>query len=275
MEAQQENDITVMPLSVTIDDKDFLETEISNDTFYKSIKEAKALPKSNPLSVDDIKNAFEKELAEGNSILAILISAKLSETYENACTAKKKLLGKYPRSNITIIDSQSGGMQEGLAVLAAAETAKSGAWLEDVVKAADSTIHHTKFIFMPETLKYLEYGGKLRRGQAIIGNALQIIPILTAANGEIAPLESVRTKSKALNRIIEIFKTDISKYGVRKIIIHHIDAIDTAQVLADQISEIASLEATICEIGAVIGANVGPGSVGIVYETIEALSEKE
>lgn len=270
-DTQLENDITVMPMSVTINGKTHLETEISNHTFYKSIREAKMMPKSNPLTVEDIKKAFEKELIEGHTVLAILISDKVSKTYQNACTAKNKLLEKYPRANITIVDSKSGGMQEGLAVLAAAEVAKSGAWLEDVTKAADNNIHHTRFMFMPETLKYLEIGGRLKKAQAIIGSALQIIPILTAKNGEITLLESVRTKNKALNRILEIFKNDTTLYGVRKVIIHHIDAIDAAQEFANQISEISGLEATICGIGAVIGANVGPGAIGLVYETIEAL----
>lgn len=273
-EDQLANDIIVMPMTVTINDKDFLEHEISNDTFYKGIKESKTMPKSNPLSVDTIKNAFEKELKDGNTVLAILISDKVSQTYQNANTARKKLLEKYPRANITLIDSQSGGMQEGLAVLAAAEVAKSGAWLEDVIKAADENIHHTRFMFMPETLKYLEIGGKLKKAQALIGGALQITPILTTINGEITLLESVRTRSKAQSKILEIFKSDIEKYGVRKIIIHHIDAIEKAQELADLVSDVAKLEATICDIGAVIGANVGPGAIGIVYETIEELPQQ-
>lgn len=268
---QEENNITVLPFTISVDGKEYLETEISNENFYSIIKKSGKMAKTTPLQVEDFIKAFEKDLIEGNTIVGVFIGSKMSDTYGNAVIAKNKLLTKYPRANITVIDSQSNSMQEGLAVLAAAETAKSGAWLEDIIKAADNNINHTRFIFMPDTLKYLEIGGRLGKAQALIGSALQIMPILMTQNGEVVPRETVRKKSKAMNKLLEILEEDIEKYGIRKVIINHIDCIDKAQELAKKAEELSRLEVSICDLGPAVGANVGPGAIGIVYETIEAL----
>lgn len=268
---QLEYGITAMPVSVIIDGKTIHETDISNDTFYALIRKNKNTPKSLALQADEIAVAFEKEVADGHTILAIMVSSKISDTYKNACTAKDKVITKYPKASITIIDSKSGGMQEGLAVLTAAQAVKDGGWLEDIIKKTDNTIRHTKFLFIPDTLKFLEIGGRISITQLLLGSALQITPILTSKNGEIIPLETIRIKDKALERMVEIFKNDVDEYGVDTVIIHHIDAIDKAVELAKQVEKIARVEVSICDIGPAIGANVGPGAIGIVYKTIEQL----
>lgn len=273
-ELQEENNITVLPFNLSVDGDEFLETEITNEKFYSVIKKTGQMAKTTPLQPEDFIAAFEKEIIEGNTIVGVFIGAKMSKTFDNANKAKTKLLAKYPRANINIVDSKSNSMQEGLAVLAAAETAKSGAWLEDVINAANNNINHTRFLFMPETLKYLEIGGRLGKAQALIGNALQITPILMTQNGEVVPRENIRTKSKALIKLMEILEEDINKYGIKKIIVHHIDCIGTAQELAEKAEEIAKVEVSICDIGPSVGANVGPGAIGIVYETIEELPQQ-
>lgn len=273
-ELQKEYDITVLPFKISVDGNEYLETEISNENFYSIIKKTGKMAKTTPLQADDFIPAFEKEIIEGNTVIGIFIGSKMSETYNNANKAKNKLLSKYPRANINIVDTKSNSMQEGLAVLAAAETAKSGAWLEDVINAADDNIHHTRFIFMPETLKYLEISGRLGKAQAFLGSALQIMPILMTQNGEVIPRETVYTKGRAINKILEIFKKDIEKYGIKKVIVHHIDSSEKAHQIAKKAEEIARIEVSICDIGPSVGANVGPGSIGIVYETIEVLPEE-
>ena len=271
---QLEFDITVLPLIIEIDGSEIPETQISNERFYNLIKKTNKFPNSKALETDEILSAFEPEVQKGNMIIAIFLSSKISDTYQNALTAKEKLIGKYSKANITIIDSQSAAMEEGLAVISAAEATRKNSWLEEIIKTASETIYYTKFLFIPTTLKYLEISGRIGKAQSILGNALQITPILTTQNGVVAPVEVIMSKSRALNKIFEIFKSDMELYGIQNIIVHHIDCIDEAMKIANKLEKIARLKVSICDIGPVVGANVGPGAIGLVYRTIKRLPEK-
>lgn len=264
-----EYNITVLPLHIIINDREILENEITNEHFYKMIRKSHHTAQTKSVQVHEIEEAFEKELQESHPIMAIFLSSKVSQTYNNACSAKENLMEKYPRASITIIDSESVAMEEGLAVLSAAEAIENGEWLEGAQKAAEETIRHTKFLFIPKTLKYLQLGGRLGKSQALLGGALNITPILHSFNGEVGLLETIRTKSRALKRIIEIFKEDVKSYGVTNVIVHHIDAFEDASKFADEVISIANIPVSICDIGPVVGANVGPGAIGIVYKTLQ------
>lgn len=264
---QLEYDITVLPLHVIIDDKVIPETEITNEHFYKLIRKSHHTAQTKSVQVKEIYDAFEKEVQKVNTVLAIFLSSKVSQTYENACTAKQQLLKVYPKASITVIDSESVAMEEGLAVLAAAQEVKSGVWMEGAEIAANATIQQTKFLFVPKTLKYLKLGEKLGKVQALFGGILHITPILHSADGEVGLLETVRSYPGALKRILEIFEEDIKTYGVTNIIVHHIDAFDEAMEFANEAKDIAGIPVSICDIGPVVGANVGPGAIGIVYKT--------
>lgn len=266
---QLEYNISILPLSIIIGDKKILETEITNEHFYKLIKKSHHAAQTKSLQVTEIQDSFEKEIQQCHAILAIFLSSKVSKTYQNACSAKDNLMKIYPKASITIIDSESVAMEEGLAVLAAAQSIKSGAWLEDAELAAKTTMQQTKFLFVPKTLKYLKLSGSLGKTQALLGGALHITPILHSADGEVGLLETVRTTSKALSRILAIFKEDMKTYGVTNIIVHHIDAFEEAAEFAKEAEDIAHIPVSICDIGPVVGANVGPGAIGIVYRTTQ------
>jgi len=271
---QLEYGITVIPHIMKMGGRDIPETSITNESFYEQVKKANEIPKSSPLDPDVLYEAFLKEIEEGNSIVAVFVSKKVSETCKNAAIAKERILRELPKANISIVDSGSAAMEEGLAVLAAAEKAQEGAWLEEVVKAAESTIKYTKFLFMPSTTKFMEISGRISKVQSFFGDMLQITPILQRRNGSIELKEMVRIKTKAINRFLEIFKEDISKYGVQKVIVHHIDDIDKAMELTERIREIADTDISICDIGPSVGANVGPGTIGIVYMTQQEIPEE-
>ena len=272
---QVEHNITVLPVTVVLNGKETYETAISNDQFYAQIRKSGKPPKTKALSPDEIADAFEKEISDGNTVIGIFLSARASETYKNAMTAKQKLMQKYPKANITIVDTRSVGMKEGLAVLAAAEAIEKGSWLEDIVSAAEDSVHHTRFIFVPETLKYLEISGRIGKARSLLASAFQITPIIAAQDGDAVPIEVIRIKSKAINRMLEMFEKDIKAYGVKNVVIQHIDCINEALDMAQRAEEISHVEVTICDIGAAMGANVGPGAIGIVYRTEEPMPDME
>jgi len=276
LDVQVEHNITVLPLKVVVDDKEYQETAISNDSFYKAIRKSKKKSTSLPLSVEDAVTAFEKEVKQGNAVLAVLLSSKISDSYKNACIASKKVLVKNPKASITIIDSQASCMQEGFAVIAAAKKIKEGAWLEDVIRTAENTIKNTRLLLIPDGLKYMEYGDRIKKFQLIFAGSVQMTPIITYIDGEIRLHEVVHTKSRAVKKAIEVFKSDIYKYGIKSVNISHIDALDEAMEIAQQVRDISKVEEVIIsDIGPVVGAHIGPGTVGIIYETNDSLPKAE
>ena len=176
---QEKYDIHVLTLSVSLDDKEYIEVETDNTEFFAHVDESHNFPKSSQPSVDTVYKVFEAEIKAGNEIVGVFLSSKMSGTFQTANMVKEDLLGKYPDASITLIDSKSNCMQLGLAVLAACEANAEGKDLAGVTYAVHETIKRTRFIFIPKDLRYLEKGGRIGRASAILGNALKLIPILT------------------------------------------------------------------------------------------------
>lgn len=264
---QEKYNIRVLSLSVSLDDKEYIEVDTSNEEFFAHVDASSEFPKSSQPSLEEVYDAFKTELDKGNSIVGIFISTKMSGTYQTACMVRDDLLEKYPDASITLIDSKSNCMQLGLAALAAAEAIFEGKELPEVINAVEETIKRTRFIFIPKNLKYLEKGGRIGKAQALLGNALKLIPILTVKDGETDSMAKVRTFSKATNKLISLLKEDIEKLGIKKLVITHINALDQAKELLDKVSEFINIEVVISHIGPVIGTHVGPGAVGFIYMT--------
>jgi len=264
---QKKYDIKVLSLSVSLDDKEYIEVETSSEEFFAHVDASSEFPKSSQPSLEDVYDVFKAEIEQNNSIVGVFLSSKMSGTFQTACMVRDDLLEKHPDASITLIDSKSNCMQLGLAVLAAAEACKAGNKLSEVIDAVEATIKRTRFIFIPRNLKYLEKGGRIGKAQALLGNALKLIPILTVKNGETDSMAKVRTFSKATNKLISILKEDIEKLGINKLVITHINALDMAKKLLDKVSEFTNVEVVISSIGPVIGAHVGPGAIGFIYMT--------
>lgn len=182
---------------------------------------------------------------------------------------REQLLEKYADARIEIIDSKSNCMQLGLAVLAGAEARETGADIDDIVEAVNQTILRTRFIFIPKDLRYLEKGGRIGKAQALLGNALKLIPLLTVVDGVTDTMAKVRTFSKATAKLISVFVEDVEKLGIDRLVVTHINALDQAEALIEKIKEIVNIDIVISAIGPVIGTHVGPGAIGLIYRTKE------
>ncbi|KUO50291.1 MAG: fatty acid-binding protein DegV [Desulfitibacter sp. BRH_c19] len=259
-------DIAVVPLSVDFGDNAFKETEIDNKSFYEMMKK-KGIPKSSQPSIGDLYNEMEGIVKVGHSLLAIFLSSEMSGTYSTANTARDMILENYPNAKLEIIDSRSNCMQLGFAVIVAARAAMEGKTLDQVKKVAEENMKKSRFLFIPDSLEYLEKGGRIGRANAIIGNFLKIIPILTVENGVTTIFKKVRTKKKAVLTMVEQVLEDIRTLGLGEIIVHHIDCIDEARELANDMKQILDVDISIQAIGPVIGLHVGPGAIAIAYYT--------
>lgn len=263
---RSELDIKIIPLYVSFQDVSMKETEIDNETFYKMM-EQKGIPVSSQPSVGELYQEMLNIVAKDDQLLCIFLSSEMSGTYDSACKVKEMVLNKYKDAGIRILDSRSNSMQLGFAAIEAARAAKSGKTLDEVTEIAKQNIKRSRFLFIPDNLTYLKKGGRIGGASALIGNVLKIIPILTVENGKTTILKTVRTKTKAIEAMVNQTLQDHMDYELQEVVVHHINCYEQAQDLAQNLREKLKMDVAITDIGPVIGLHVGPGAIGIVYYT--------
>lgn len=262
-----ENDISVVSLNVLLNGKSYREVDLENEFFYKEMNESKEIPKSSQPSVEEIKEVFTNIAKSGFDIVGIFISSKMSGTYSTAHLVREMVLEEYPETRIELVDSESNCMQMGFSAIQAARAAKRGENIERVVEEAKKVINISKFLFVPDTLKYLKKGGRIGGASALFGTILQIKPILTVQNGETSVYEKVRTKKKAVEVILKKVLDDMTEKGLGEVIVHHINCEEEGLELAKRLENELKIPVKIQSIGATIGLHVGPGSIGVAYYT--------
>lgn len=259
-------DIRVVSLNVKFEDMTFKETDIENKDFYKLMGD-KGIPKSSQPSIADLYDEMEKIVRQGDDLICVFLSSEMSGTYSTAHLSKNMILEKYPDANIEIIDSRSNCMQLGFAAIVGARQAKECKDLKELKKIIKQNINKSRFLFIPDNLEYLQKGGRIGKANAIIGNLLKIIPILTVENGVTTVFKKVRTKSRAVVTMVKQVIKDIETLGLGEIAVHHINCMDEAKILVKQIKEFVDVDINIQDIGPIIGLHVGPGAIGVAYYT--------
>ena len=260
-------DINIVSLNVIINGVSSREIDIENEVFYEEIKNSKEIPKSSQPIPEEMLNTFREIVEDGDSIVGIFLSSKMSGTYSNANMIKDMILEDYPDAEIHILDSKTNCMQMGFAVIEAARTASEGKSINEVINAANHVINNSRFLFTPETLEYLKKGGRIGGAAALFGNVLQIKPILTVVNGETSVFKKVRTRKKAIEEIVKTVLEEIESKGFGDIVVHHINCQEDGLKLAKALENKLGKKVEIQSIGPVIGVHVGPGSIGIAYYT--------
>ena len=260
-------DIKLVSLNVIINGVSSREVDIENKVFYEQIRNSKEIPKSSQPIPEEMLNTFREIVEDGDSIVGIFLSSKMSGTYSSANMIKDMILEDYPDAEIHILDSKTNCMQMGFAVIEAARTASEGKSINEVINAANHVINNSRFLFTPETLEYLKKGGRIGGAAALFGNVLQIKPILTVVNGETSVFKKVRTRKKAIEEIVKTVLEEIESKGLGDIVVHHINCQEDGLKLAKALENKLGKKVEIQSIGPVIGVHVGPGSIGIAYYT--------
>ncbi len=212
---------------------------------------------------DAILEVYDKLAAEGyDEIVSVHISSELSGTFESAQLAARR--ASVP---VTPVDSRQVGMATGFAVLAAADAIDGGADAATAAAAARTRAQHTTSLFYVDTLEYLRRGGRMGAAAALVGSALAVKPILTVDDGRVGPFEKVRTSAKALSRLEELAVEAAGDAEVDVAVAHLASperATQLAARLADRLEKgLQDREVSLGEIGAVLGAHVGPGMVAV------------
>ncbi|MDE9366163.1 DegV family protein [Luteipulveratus sp. YIM 133132] len=256
--------IHVVPLHVVVEGRSFTEGEgISCSEVAEALRAHRTVSTSKP-SPGEMLDAYEKAAAGGvDAIVSVHLSASMSATVSSALVAASE--SPVP---VTVVDSHSVGMAMGFAVESAARYAAAGASAEVVARAARSRAEAARAMFYVDTLEYLRRGGRIGKASALLGSALAIKPLLELSDGQILPLERVRTSSKALvrleDRLISAVEAMDAPLGV-EIAIHHLDsrprADDLLRKVRARLPHVRSVQ--VVELGAVVGTHVGPGTLAV------------
>lgn len=254
--------ITVVPLTVSMDSRIGTEGEdVLPADVTRALLDKRSVTTSRP-SPAEFAEVYRRLLKAGaKQVVSVHLSAELSGTWDSARLAAQE----FDYGVVRVVDSRSTAMALGFAVLAAARAAASGARVGDVQDAAVATADRARTLVYVDTLEYLRRGGRIGAAASLVGTALAMKPLLHVRDGRIVPLEKVRTTSKAINRLVALAVAEAGDVPV-DIAVHHLAAPERAEEVAGRLrTQIPDVRALyVSEIGAVVGAHVGPGVVGIV-----------
>ncbi|MBW8060176.1 MAG: DegV family protein [Solirubrobacterales bacterium] len=259
-----ERGIEVISLYVSIDGDQQPESEIDDyGEFFKRLRASEDGATTSQPSLGDFVSVYEPLLDAGKEIVSIHIAASLSGTCEAANQARDRLVAEGKGGErIRVFDSRTGGGGTGLCVLAASAAAAAGGDGEAVLARARQAREELKIWFAVDTLEYLRRGDRIGAARALIGSALKIKPILTMEE-EVTPVERVRTRARSIERLRD-YARQRHEAGLDGWLVQHIQDPDSANSLADDCREIYGCEpAFVSEVGAVVGAHVGPGLLGV------------
>ena len=251
--------ITVVPLTVYFGDEAFLDkVEIDAAAFMARLSSGGALPKTSQPSVEQFRAAFEKVTADGSDVVTVVVSAKLSGTLNSATLATREVSGG---ERIALVDSELTSLALGLVVIEAAEAAAAGKTKDEVVEVAKRAAERTKVYLMVDTLEFLQRGGRIGRAGSLLGSILSIKPLLWLKDGAVEPLERIRTRGKAVERLFEIAT---EKPNAKAVFVGSAGDLESARALADRISAaLPNASMMVGDLGPVVSVHTGPRALGL------------
>jgi DegV family protein with EDD domain len=253
--------IHVIPLTVLWGDEVLRDgLDITSAEFVQRLKEDPVHPSTTQPNPEDFQLIFEQLSSEYDAIVTPLISSKLSGTVNSAKLAAET----FSRVPLRVIDTQSTSMGLGFAVLAAARAAAQGMSLEDIEAAARSAAASARVLFVVDTLEYLHRGGRIGGATKFLGTALSIKPLLHLHEGRVDALEQVRTKGRAIARMLEIASQFAGGQPARAAVVHAGSPAEARALQAQVASLITCEELYTAELSPAISVHTGPGTVGVI-----------
>ena len=255
--------IRVVPLHVILGGQQFSEgVDVTTAQVAAALRTFTPVSTSRP-SPQAFLDVYEAAAATGaDAVVSVHISSDMSGTVESAALAASQ--SPIP---VEVVDSRSMGMAMGYAVLSAARAASRGEDAKAVAAVAQSRAAAATVIFYVDTLEYLRRGGRIGVASALLGSALAIKPLLALSDGHIAAIEKVRTSLRALSRLEELALRAADEAGESgvDIAVHHLDSLTRAGDLVKRLQARVSSATTVAlvELGAVVGAHVGPGTIAV------------
>jgi DegV family protein with EDD domain len=265
----QELGIPSIPLWVIWGDERMRDgVDITVAEFYQRLRESDVFPSTSQPSAGEFQEFFKEALdrSGASAIVGVFISSRLSGTVSNAQIALEELDG----ADIRVVDSYSASMGHGLITLAAARAASAGASADEVVSVCERVRDGMQVFFTVDTLEFLHRGGRIGGAKRLLGTALNIKPLLRLENGAIEPHSQVRTKRKAVAHMLEVIEGRLDGRKMAEASVLDVDSAGEGDALALEVRDRFGVSAVVrAAVSPVIGAHVGPGTVGVCYYPTE------
>lgn len=262
---REKNNVHIVPLNVIFEDQSYREEfDLTTEEFYEKVRNADQLPTTSQPAIGEVVHMFEVLSREYDAVIAIHISSELSGTFQSAETAGAMVdqIKVYP------FDSRLSAMAQGFFVVEAAERIEAGDTPEEIIAHLEKMRSHVSAYFMVDDLSHLQRGGRLSNAQAIIGSLLKIKPLLHIIGGKIIPFEKIRTKKKAINRIMGMLQDEAEDKQVKRVaFIHGNDEASALDLQAAFNQEYPEIETCISYFGPVVGTHLGEKALGVGWYT--------
>jgi DegV family protein with EDD domain len=255
--------IPVIPQNVIFGEKSYRDdTELDTQTFLKLLKGSKQLPKTAAPSSELYKPYFQQAFEKGEPVMVITPSEKVSGTYNSVMIARDDFMSV----DIRVIDSRTIAGNLGTLTLLAHQLAIEGKTADEIETHIRNLIPRGRTYFVIDTLEYLQKGGRIGGARALLGELLQVKPILQIKEGQVAPYEQERTKKRALGRLIEIVNEQAVNRHDPHLCVMHVEAAEEANALAETLSSnfIVS-NIPIYELPPAIVVHAGPKTLAIGF----------
>lgn len=255
--------LEILPLTITIDDKNFLDGEDIDVFGVYDIMRMGILPKTAQIPYDRMFSLFKSILNNGNDFIYIAFSSELSGCYSLANMVANELCCEYPERKLVVLDSRGGSSATGLIVLQALRMVRAGLPFETVVSQVEFMAEHVEHVFSVDDLQWLAKGGRISKLIGFVGSKLNIHPILDVENGCIVERRMVQGKKNAIRAVAAEIIRRAEKFTSQLIAISHADDLPSAKMLEALIKEgLPNCMTTICHIGGVLGVHLGLKGLG-------------
>ncbi|WP_203364177.1 DegV family protein [Bacillus sp. REN10] len=257
--------ITLIPLHVHLNGHDYEDMKgIDPKKVYEAIRDGER-PKTSQASPLLLEKLFIELAKSGESGIYPAFSSALSGTYQTAIMIRDQVKEQYPALDLTIIDTKAASLGYGLIILRAAERLHETS-KEELISDIHFHCHHMEHIFTVEDLDYLAKGGRLSSGAAWIGGLLNIKPILHMEDGKLIPIEKIRGRKKAFQRMLDLMEQRGEQLSTQRIAISHGDDIETAEQFKQMIEERFNPQEVVTHIiGSTIASHAGPGTIALFF----------
>jgi DegV family protein with EDD domain len=236
--------------------------DIDKAQFYAKQAECKELPKTTQVNPQEYCDAFQPLLDTGDEVVAIIMSSKLSGTYQSACIAKELVEGG---ERLHVVDSLNVTIGEGLLVREAVRMRDAGKSAAEIAAALEELRHRVRFVAFIGTMKYLKMGGRISSTTAVVGTMLNISPVVAIVDGQVKSVGQVRGKQKILSYTLD-FAQQYPVDSRHCVMFGHSRCLETMEPYRDKVVQALGIrDHEWDELGAVIGVHAGPGCYGMAY----------
>ena len=255
-------DIRLVPINIQFGTETYQEgIDIDRPTFFRKLDEYPTVPTSSQPSPGQFVEVFRPLVEDGHSIISIHVTSKHSGTYQSALLAKSML----PEADIEVFDSLSISIGTGYQVLAAARAAEEGKSMKEIIQMLEGIRSRMSLYLTPATLKYLQKSGRVGKLAGALGSLLNVKPIIKVEDGVLEAFQNVRTRGKALERIVELTAEAVGTTEPVKIGIPHAEVPDEAEELRKRLESIFNVdEMQVVPLACSLTVHGGPGIIGIV-----------